>query len=280
MTLPGVDVSSFQGPPSTWLPIAGHIDWAAVKLTELEADGTRYVNPEAAADWRTLGSAKKGRVAYTFGHPSTSAAGTVAFFTGELAKIGFTDRDAVGLDLEVTNGRSPAEVAAWGREVLAELHRVLDRTPLIYTFISFAQEGNCAGMGHYPLWIADPSSPRGHPRVPEPWHTWAAHQYETTGRIDRDVANYRTLAAMTAALGKTPKKEAKVIEHTTAGHQSLAGLADQHDCQPSTILRLTAHHSPGGVYPGNVAAYINGVFRGRISHTDHMPAGLHLYLPQ
>jgi hypothetical protein len=47
--------------------------------------------------------------------------------------------------------------------------------------------------------------------------------------------------------------------------------------QPSTILRLTAEHSPGGAYPANVAAYISGVFRGTIAATDHIPAGLHLY---
>lgn len=71
-----------------------------------------------------------------------------------------------------------------------------------------------------------------------------------------------------------------MIEHTTAGQESLARLADQHNCQPSAILRLTAEHSPGGAYPGNVAAYINGVFRGTVAAADHMPAGLHLYLPQ
>ena len=71
-----------------------------------------------------------------------------------------------------------------------------------------------------------------------------------------------------------------MIEHTTAGSMSLAELADGHKCQPSAILRLTAEHSPGGAYPANVAAYINGVFRGTIAApTDHVPAGLYLYLP-
>jgi hypothetical protein len=70
-----------------------------------------------------------------------------------------------------------------------------------------------------------------------------------------------------------------MIEHTTAGKGSLAALADEHNCQPSAILRLTAEHSPGGAYPENVATYINGVFRGTIAATDSMPAGLHLYLP-
>ena len=70
-----------------------------------------------------------------------------------------------------------------------------------------------------------------------------------------------------------------MIEHTTGGKMSLAQLADGHKSQPSTILRLTAEQSPGGAYPGNVAAYINGVFRGTIAPTEAMPAGLHLYLP-
>jgi hypothetical protein len=70
-----------------------------------------------------------------------------------------------------------------------------------------------------------------------------------------------------------------MTEHTTAGKASLAELADQHKCEPSAILRLTAEHSPGQAYPGDVAAYINGVFRGKIPVTANMPAGLHLFLP-
>ena len=70
-----------------------------------------------------------------------------------------------------------------------------------------------------------------------------------------------------------------MIEHTTGGNLSLAELADQHHTQPSSILRLTAEHSPGQAYPANVAAYINGVFKGSITHDSHMPQGLHLYLP-
>ncbi len=70
-----------------------------------------------------------------------------------------------------------------------------------------------------------------------------------------------------------------MAEHTTAGKSSLAELAEQHNCLPSAILRLTAENSPQHVFPPNVAAYINGVFRGTIHASDPMPAGLHLYLP-
>jgi hypothetical protein len=68
-------------------------------------------------------------------------------------------------------------------------------------------------------------------------------------------------------------------EHTTGGSMSLAGLASSSHTQPSTILRLTAQNSPKAAFPPNVAEYINGVFGGTISHDQHMPAGLRLYLP-
>jgi hypothetical protein len=70
-----------------------------------------------------------------------------------------------------------------------------------------------------------------------------------------------------------------VTEHTTAGDMSLAELAKAHSTAPSTILRLTAEHTAGEVYPPNVSDYINGVFGGTVKYTDHMPKGLHLYLP-
>jgi hypothetical protein len=76
-----------------------------------------------------------------------------------------------------------------------------------------------------------------------------------------------------------PQGRGTMIEHTTSGTMSLAQLAAQHKTVPSSILRLTAEHSPQGAYPANVSAYINGVFEGKITHDQHMPAGLHLYLP-
>jgi GH25 family lysozyme M1 (1,4-beta-N-acetylmuramidase) len=198
----GVDVSSYQGKPGQWSATAGAISWAAVKITELEPNGTKYVNQYAAADWDWLASKGKGRIAYLFGHPSVSAASTVSFFISQLEAIGLKDTDGVALDLEVNDGLTASRVAAWGAEVQSELESRLGRTPLLYTFVDFAHAGNCAGLGRYPLWIADPSSARGHPRVPAPWRAWAIHQYDISGSIDLDVANYASEPEMFAALGK------------------------------------------------------------------------------
>ena len=104
------------------------------------------------------GQPRQGPGRLFFGHPSVSAAETVSFFIGELHKLGLEDSDGVALDLETSDGKTPAEVDAWALAVLEELARKLDRKPLLYTFLSFAQGGNCARLGHFPLWIADPSS--------------------------------------------------------------------------------------------------------------------------
>lgn len=203
--LHGVDVSSFQGPPSNWKHAAGPISWAAVKITELEPNGVHYVNPDAAADWAYLDRQNLNRVAYLFGHPSVNAGATVDFFLSQLNRLGLHDGDGIALDLEVTDGLGPAAVSAWARNVASQLHKRTGRQPVIYTFLSFAESGNCAGLGHYPLWIADPSSPMGRPRVPRPWTTWTMHQHSIVGSIDRDVAKFASPAAMRAALGK-PKE--------------------------------------------------------------------------
>jgi GH25 family lysozyme M1 (1,4-beta-N-acetylmuramidase) len=203
----GVDVAVYQGPPADWRSEAGKITWAGVKLTELEPGGVRYVNPDAADDWRWLRANKKGRIAYLFGHPSTGPVDSVAFFTSELRKLGLEDHDAVALDLETSDGLTPQQVDAWAVTVMEQLHRRLHRMPLLYTFISFAEQGNCNSLGKYPLWLADPSNPRGKPAVPAPWKTWAIQQYVITGPIDRDVANYRTMAEMHRHLGRVKEPQ-------------------------------------------------------------------------
>ncbi len=113
------------------------------------------------------------------------------------------------LDLETTDGLGPAAVSAWAVKVMAGLAKALKRKPILYTFLSFAEEGNTKGLGKYPLWISDPSSPEGHPRVPAPWKTWAIHQYSTSGAIDRDVADFATVSAMEQAFGEAPPPKPK-----------------------------------------------------------------------
>jgi lysozyme len=212
--LRGVDVSSFQGRPKQWRAEAGTITWAAVKITELQPGDVRYVNPDAADDWSWLHRHSRVRIGYLFGHPSVSAKDTVSFFLTEMGKLGLHDGDAIALDIEVTDGLGPSAVDAWCAEVTSELHKKTGRRPLVYTFLSFAESGNCSRLGGYPLWIADPSSRAGHPRVPKPWQTWTMHQYDISGSIDRDLAKFASRAAMSGALGKPKEPDMKNLGGT------------------------------------------------------------------
>jgi hypothetical protein len=168
--LRGVDVSSFQGRPAQWKGQAGRFAWAAVKITELEPSGTRYVNPDAAADWAFLHRQQKMRVAYLFGHPSVSAAHTVSFFLAEMHKLGLHDEQTLALDIEVTDGLGPAAVDAWCVEVTSELRHKTMRHPVVYVPV-LRRGGKHQAARPSPLWIADPSSRRGQSAGAAPWKT-------------------------------------------------------------------------------------------------------------
>jgi hypothetical protein len=61
---------------------------------------------------------------------------------------------------------------------------------------------------------------------------------------------------------------------TSHGTQTLQGLANTWECEPSTVVRLTAEHAPGAVFSPGMASYLNGVFS---RSALHVPAGIHVY---
>lgn len=184
----GIDVSSFQG-AFDWAAEKGSISFAFAKATE----GSTITDPEFARNWQQMKAVGIVRGAYHFAHPRNGAASDSRAFLAVVRAQGLSSGDLLALDLETTDGLAPAQVAAYARNWCADVKAATGRTPIIYTFISFAREGNCAGLGGHPLWIADPSSPAGHPVVPGPWTTWTFHQYATT-LVDRDEFNGDTAA--------------------------------------------------------------------------------------
>ena len=211
MTLPGVDVSSWNGVPGQWRAEAGDIAFAAVKFTEVSSAGV-YQNPFAAADWLWLRQNGKARLAYAFAHPSTSVTATVAAFTGMCDALGLDDGDGVMLDHEVTDGLPAAEVSQWAADVLVAdgtAVRQIARGVLV-PVVRVGRELRRARSA-MTLWIADPSSPAGHPRIPAPWTTFAIHQFSSAGNLDRDVAMFPDLPAMKTAIGR-PAPRLAILE--------------------------------------------------------------------
>jgi lysozyme len=193
----GVDASNVNGSINWPALTAQHnLSFAFLKATE----GRGFRDPLFPAAWKEIGTLGLVRGCYHFGRPLTNAQAQADAFLAYVKAAGLTDRDLLALDLEVNDDRTASQVAAWAQEFCAAVHAGAARKPLVYTFESFAQEGYCAGLGGYPLWIASWNGNPGHPVVPAPWKTWAVHQYSSAG-LDMDVAGYADKAAMIAALG-------------------------------------------------------------------------------
>lgn len=257
----GVDVASFQGLPGQWSkdPAAKGIQWAGVKFTEVSIDPVTghlrvYINPDAKADWDYLWEHKLGRVAYLFAHPKVSVEETIGTFKQMTDKLGLLDTDGIAVDLEVTDGMSPAAVSSWARELFAELAKLYGRRIILYTFESFVTSGNCEGLGNYFLWIASLTTP-GLPVVPHPFQDWFAQQYAQAGAIDQDVAHFSTLAAMRAAMGKPAFHTVEAV-WVTAGMDGLVELSHLIQTEIPVILERTLSASANHRFAPGLHEYL------------------------
>jgi lysozyme len=275
----GLDVSNFQG----------HFSWAATtglsfgihRLTQgLSTPGTN--SPDPTAVWNHAEIAKRGlhRGAYHFLDPRESGAGQAERFVTAYHMLGLTPQDMLWLDSETTGGRSPADVALCAREFMVELGRLAPHNPRgVYTFISFAAGGFCAGLGHYPLWIAHPAASA--PPAPKPWAAWKFWQYGTRIGTDADAFNGTAagLDAWIRSFAPAPKPAPAPpgpVLHVTAGQSSLAGLAHQHHVLPLAVVAETLKHPP---VQSAVEAFLDDLLSGTVNAAHDMPAGLRLWLP-
>lgn len=173
--LSGTDISSYQSS----IPKG---DFTILKATE----GLTVNDSHFAAWWKKLEGKLRG--AYHFAHTGNDPVAEADHFLRVVRAGGLKPGDILVLDHEA-RGASAAHDAAWAQTWCEHVHASVGYKPVVYTFLSFAQEGRCAGLGNYPLWMADPSRTPGNPRVPAPWSAWVLHQHSEAGGIDRDVFN-------------------------------------------------------------------------------------------
>lgn len=186
----GIDVSDWNR----------QYDWAAAKkqvpdlkfgiyrLTQgLGAPGTASPDPDAAWNHAQITAQGLIRGAYHFLDPRVSGSAQAAYMVARAHALGpVLATDMFWLDNE-TAGSSPVAVAACARDFMAELDKLVPHNPRgVYTFISFAREGNCAGLGDRWLWLAYPASAA--PVPPPPWlgKKFAFWQWGLRGGADTD----------------------------------------------------------------------------------------------
>jgi GH25 family lysozyme M1 (1,4-beta-N-acetylmuramidase) len=210
--LRGTDISAHQ---SSAVPSG---DFVIIKATE----GASYMSSKLAAQW--LDATRKGmlRATYHFPDYGNDPLDDAEHFCRTIAPLlGLGDN--VVLDHEALPGTVSAKhAAAWGLKWLAYVENRLARRPWVYANVDWASSGYCAGMGAYPYWCADPSSPAGKPRVRGPFKTWVAHQYSWSGGLDKDVFNGDAAAWRALASGITPP-----VEEDVYGGQIPAGKGQQ-----------------------------------------------------
>ena len=234
----GMDVADFQGA----------YDWQAAKkaipdlafgiyrLTQgLGASGTVSPDPDAAWNHAQIAAQRLHRGAYHFLDPHLGGEAQAQYFVAEHAKLGTTPADMFWLDNE-TAGTTPAETAACAAGFMAELGKLVPHNPRgVYTFISFAQAGNCNGLSGYPLWLAYPDLTA--PATPPPWHRWTFWQWGARNGVDADAFN-GTVSQLDDWIASY-RPQTGPFRHVAPGNRTLAQIAAGRNTTPQHLAEVT-----------------------------------------
>ena len=151
----GIDVAAHQHPGGT------PIDWSKVRTDGQSfafvkaTEGGDWVNPHYVEDIQAANAAGLKTGAYHYARPAGDAKTQAANFA---AKIALAPDQTLppALDIEVTEGKSAAQLEQWIEEFTSELKRLTGRTPMIYTYKYFwmGQMNNSQKFSDMPLWLA------------------------------------------------------------------------------------------------------------------------------
>lgn len=242
----GIDVSNFQGNYSWTAAKAGvpGLAFGIYRATQgLGGAGMNSPDPFARHNHDSIAAAWLSRGAYHFLDPRLDGARQASYFVTEMDGLGLTGTDMLWLDNEDAHGLGPAAVSACARSFMTELDRLVPHNPRgVYTFISFGQDGYCAGLDGYPLWLARPGSTA--PAPPPPWHRWTFWQWGQRNGADTDAynGNAAQLHSWIASFAPVPPAPAGPFRHTIPyqGKRTLADIAKLRGTTVAHIAEVTA----------------------------------------
>jgi GH25 family lysozyme M1 (1,4-beta-N-acetylmuramidase) len=188
MSLHGVDLSNNNDAAHIASAIASkNNSFIIAKASEGEHTGdTRHASIAKATR-----AAKKALGHYHFAHPTQDAVTEAKHF---LSAAGAQAGEVLALDLEASEG-SWSQRLNYALKWLAYVKAQTKASPLLYTYTSYltgllgvASDAQKKELRSYPLWVADPNNPAGHP-LTEGWATWTVHQYGIVGGLDQNLLN-------------------------------------------------------------------------------------------
>lgn len=182
-TIPGIDVSHYQG-SINWASVrAAGIEFAFIKATE----GTTFKDSRFNANYPASHAAGVIRGAYHFARPAASTGAAQANYFA--SNGGAWSRDNLtlpgALDLEAgCHGKTQSAMVAWVRDFLNTYYARTGRHAVIYTTTSWwtTCTGNYSGFAaNNPLWIARWASAPG--ALPAGWGFYTFWQYTSSGSV-------------------------------------------------------------------------------------------------
>lgn len=191
-TVPGIDVSEFQGGVNWGAVAASGQRFAVARIS----DGANYSDYTFNQNWNGIKAAGMIRGAYQFFEPGQDPVAQANLVISRVGRLADGDMPVM-LDVEVTGGLSQSGINA-------QIHRWIDavaagtgKTPYIYSGAYFWDSAvNRADFANLPLNVAWYGT--ACPGVPSAWngHHWAFHQFSQTGgvpgvggAVDLDVFN-------------------------------------------------------------------------------------------
>jgi lysozyme len=164
----GADVSKWQG-DFNWTAAGVVFGFARV------SDGLNYPDSWFDANWQKMKAAGILRGCYQFFRPAQDAVAQANMVVQKVGRLGTGDLPCV-IDVEATDGQTPATVASRVQTWLDVVERGTGKKPIIYTGPYFWESNvRSTAFGGYPLWIAHygPSCPS----IPNGWSNWTFWQY-------------------------------------------------------------------------------------------------------
>lgn len=177
-TVKGMDVSYYEE----------SIDWNTVRANGIEfaiiraTDGLQFPDPKFPAYWAGAKAAGVIRGAYQFFRPAQDPIAQANLLLSRMGPPQPGDLPPV-LDVEVSGGLTPAEVAAAVRAWVDHVAQEIGRQPIIYAGLySWHDLTGNTDVTTSPLWVAQYTAAPC-PNIPSPWTRWLMWQHSSTGSV-------------------------------------------------------------------------------------------------
>lgn len=218
------------------------------------SEGHTFLNKRQAAQAHTARAAGLVVGFYHFLWPGNIAE-QAAYFVNRCASVA---GDSLWIDWETTEAGTAATCAEKDA-MLAEVKRLRpDHQVGLYCNRDFWLSHDTTSDAGDGLWIADPSAPKGHPRIKAPW---LIHQYGKKDGTDQNVAQFPTLSAMakwqTAKTAKTPPRKTPPTPtpppatYKIKAGDTLTSIAEAHDTTWQHLAKINGIKNPDHIEAGS-----------------------------